>query len=144
MNEKLKQKLLSNEAIVVYLIVLLSAVIGFANPTFLSPATGINLLRTMLVTLIFALCEMIVIVSGGIDVSFPAVACLTMIATIRFLLETGIDSIPLTYTLGILIGAGFGALNAFLITILRIPPLIATLGVSSIRSEEHTSELQSR
>lgn len=61
MNEKLKQKLFSNEAIVVYLIVLLSAVIGFANPTFLSPATGINLLRTMLVTLIFALCEMIVI-----------------------------------------------------------------------------------
>ena len=52
MNEKLKQKLLSNEAIVVYLIVLLSAVIGFANPTFLSPATGINLLRTMLVTLL--------------------------------------------------------------------------------------------
>ena len=74
MNEKLKQKLFSNEAIVVYLIVLLSAVIGFANPTFLSPATGINLLRTMLVTLIFALCEMIVIVSGGIDVSFPAVS----------------------------------------------------------------------
>ena len=55
MNEKLKQKLFSNEAIVVYLIVLLSAVIGFANPTFLSPATGINLLRTMLITLIFAL-----------------------------------------------------------------------------------------
>lgn len=134
MNEKLKQKLFSNEAIVVYLIVLLSAVIGFANPTFLSPATGINLLRTMLVTLIFALCEMIVIVSGGIDVSFPAVSCLTMIATIRFLLETGIDSIPLTYALGVLIGAGFGALNAFLITILRIPPLIATLAVSSITS----------
>lgn len=128
MDSKIKQNLLSNEAIVVYLIIGLSVIIGTANPAFLSPATGINLLRTMLVTLIFALSEMIVIVSGGIDVSFPAVSCLTMIATIKFLLATGIDSVPLTYALGILIGASFGALNAFLITILRIPPLIATLG----------------
>ncbi len=134
MDSKIKQNLLSNEAIVVYLIIGLSVIIGTANPAFLSPATGINLLRTMLVTLIFALSEMIVIVSGGIDVSFPAVSCLTMIATIKFLLATGIDSVPLTYALGILIGASFGALNAFLITILRIPPLIATLGVSSVTS----------
>lgn len=134
MNAKLKQKLLSNEAIVVYIILLLAVIIGSVNPTFISPATGINLLRTMLVTLIFALSEMIVIVSGGIDVSFPAVSCLTMIATIKFLLTTGIDSVPITYAIGILIGATFGALNAFLITIIKIPPLIATLGVSSLTS----------
>ncbi len=134
MNAKIKQKLLSNEAIVVYIILLLALIIGAVNPTFISPATGINLLRTMLVTLIFALSEMIVIVSGGIDVSFPAVSCLTMIATIKFLLATGIDSVPITYGIGILIGATFGALNAFLITIIKIPPLIATLGVSSLTS----------
>lgn len=132
MDAKLKQKLLCNEAIVVYLIVILSAIIGSVNASFLSVATLINLLRAMLVTLIFALCEMVVIVSGGIDVSFPAVASLTMIATVKFLISSGIDSPALAYAIGIGIGAAFGALNAFLITIVKIPPLIATLGVSSL------------
>ena len=58
----------TNEAIVVYTIVALSLAIGFINPAFREFSTAITLSRAMLVTLIFAVLEMMVIVSGGIDV----------------------------------------------------------------------------
>lgn len=131
MNKKLKQTLTTNEMIVVYIIVGLCVLIGAVNPAFLGISTIITLSRAMLVTLIFAVCEMIVIISGGIDVSFPAVACISMYATVRFLLATGIDSPVLAFAMAGGIGILFGALNAVLIAKVKLPPLIATLGVSS-------------
>ena len=94
----------------------------------------VNLLRTMLVTMIFAICEMLVIVSGGIDVSFPAISSLAMIVTVHVMLDNKIESVFFAFALGCLIGAGLGLLNAILIAVFKIPPLIATLGVSSMTS----------
>jgi simple sugar transport system permease protein len=85
----------------------------------------------MLVTLIFAIAEMIVIVSGGIDVSFPAVACISLYGTLKIMLALNIDSLLFAYILAALIGTAFGLVNAILIAKFRILPLIATLGVSS-------------
>lgn len=132
MNHRLKTILTTNEMIVVYIIIGLSILIGLVNPAFNSVSSLVNLSRTMLVTLIFAMCEMIVIVSGGIDVSFPAVASLAMIGTVNIMLKTGLDNVFLAFILGALIGSLLGVLNAFLIGIIKIPPLIATLGVSSV------------
>lgn len=131
---KTRKLLASNEMIVVYIIISLSVLIGVVNPAFASPATLVSIARAMLVTLMFALCEMIVIVSGGIDVSFPAVASLAMYGTVRIMMAAKMDNALLAYGLALLIGAGCGALNAFLIAIVRIPALIATLGTSSIIS----------
>lgn len=55
MNAKTKQILTSNEAIVVYVIIALSALISFVNPAFFGLSTVITLSRSMLVTLIFAI-----------------------------------------------------------------------------------------
>lgn len=132
MNNKLKQKLTTNEMIVVYIIVGLCVLIGVVNPAFLGVSTIITLSRAMLVTLIFAICEMIVIISGGIDVSFPAVACIAMYSTIRFVLAFNIDSPLFAYAMSGVIGLLLGAVNAYLIAKIKLPPLIATLGVSSV------------
>ena len=131
---KVKKLLATNEMIVVYIIVALSAVISLVNPAFASPATLVSLSRAMLVTLMFAMCEMIVIISGGIDVSFPAIASLAMYGTVQIMLKTGLDNAWAAYGIAMLIGIGCGALNALLIAVVRIPPLIATLGTSSIIS----------
>lgn len=132
MNKKMKNIMTTNEMIVVYIIVGLSILIGIVNPAFLGMSTIISLSRSMLVTLVFAICEMIIIISGGIDVSFPAIACISLYATIKFLLFTGIDNPFIAFLMAGLIGMAFGALNAFLIVKFKIPPLIATLGVSSV------------
>lgn len=132
MRKKIKNNLSSNEMIVVYIIFGLSMLIGTVNPVFFGTSTLISLSRSMLVTLIFAICEMIVIISGGIDVSFPAISCISLYATIKFLLLTGIDNPLFAFIMAGLIGMIFGALNAFLIVKFKIAPLIATLGVSSV------------
>ena len=134
MRECMKRRLATNEMMVVYIIVVLSILIGVVNPAFVSVSTGVSLFRSMLVMLIFAAFEMLVIISGGIDVSFPAVASFAMYATAKIMTDHGIDSVWMAYLIGILIGMGFGAVNSLLIVKLGIPPLIATLGISSVAS----------
>lgn len=132
MKKKLAKTLATNEAIVVYTIVVLGVVIGVINPAFFDFSTAITLSRAMLVTIIFAVLEMIVIVSGGIDVSFPAIACFSSYATLRLILAFHIDNVLFFYGIAAVIGVAFGLFNAFLIAKMELPALIATLGVSSI------------
>lgn len=129
---KLKSFTTTNEAIVTYTIIVLCLLIGLANSAFFSFSTVITLSRAMLITLIFAALEMIIIISGGIDVSFPAIACFSAYATMRIILKFQIDSIAFFYICASSMGLVFGAINAFLIAKKNISPLIATLGVSSI------------
>lgn len=131
MKRKIKNSLTSNEMIVVYIIFALSLLISVVNPTFAEMSTVIMLLRSMLVTLVFAVMEMVIIISGGIDVSFPAIACVSFYATIKLSLSTGLDNPILIFVIAAAIGTVLGAVNAVLIAKLNIPPLIATLGVSS-------------
>ncbi len=121
-----------NEMIVTYIILVLSALIGLVNPAFFGVATIIILSRAVLITLVFAICEMIVIVSGGIDVSFPAVASFCMYATLKLVLALDINNVFITFLIAGIFGICFGFINASLIAIFKIPPLIATLGVSSV------------
>lgn len=132
-SKKTKAILTSNQMIIVYIMVVLSILIGTKNAAFFDFSTVITLCRVALVTLIFALGEMLVIVSGGIDVSFPAIACLTLYLPV--FLETKvwkIDNVALIFILAVVLGLTIGAFNAWMISIMGIPPLIATLGTSSI------------
>jgi simple sugar transport system permease protein len=88
----------------------------------------------MLISLVFACIEMTVIVMGGIDVSFPAIACFSSYATIKLILKYDIDSIAFFYVFAAFLGLLLGLLNSYLIVFKSLPPLIATLGVSSVVS----------
>lgn len=131
---KMKEVLTSNQMIIVYIIVVLSAAIGIKNPAFADFATVITLCRALLVTLVFAVCEMVVIISGGIDVSIPAVACAALYIPVVMMKEHDMTSGLLAFVFAALIGLVVGVINAFLVAVLQLPPLIATLGVSSIVS----------
>ena len=144
MNEKLKKLFERNETVIFILIVLLCSVIGVINPSFWGGATLFNTARAMLIMQMFALCEMLVILSGGIDVSFPAVATLAMYATTLFMTKNNIDNVLLTFLMGAVIGALCGALNGLLIATFKIPALIATLGTSSLISGGMLTLLGSR
>lgn len=131
MINKTKNIVTTNEMIVIYIIAGLAILIGFVNSAFVGVPTLISLTRSMLVTLIFAVAEMIVIVSGGIDVSFPAVACISLYGTLKMMMALKIDSPLFAFLMAAFIGTAFGFVNAILIAKFKILPLIATLGVSS-------------
>jgi len=130
--EKMKSALSSNAMIVIYIIVVLLILIAAINPEAFGPATFINTARAMLTMLMFALCEMLVIISGGIDVSFPAIATFAMYSTTKLMIYFGLDGLPLAFLISGVIGLGWGVLNGFLVGTFKIPTLIATLGTSSL------------
>ena len=127
---KWKEILTSNQMFIVYIIVVLCIAISMKTPAFAEVSTIITLARALLVTLCFAICEMVVIISGGIDVSFPAIACASLYIPICVFKENDIDNVVLAFVFAAAIGLVIGIINAVLISLLQIPPLIATLGVS--------------
>ncbi len=133
MNKKMKANLTSTKAILIYVIAVFCIIVGLRQPAFFSPATIITTLRASIFWMCFALSEMVVILSGGIDVSFPAIGCAAMYIPMYMINRVNhIDNAAYAFALAILIGLAFGLLNAVLVSILNIPPLIATLATSSI------------
>jgi simple sugar transport system permease protein len=129
----LRHAVRTQEGAVGLTVVLLALLIGVVNPAFFSVANLFDLLRSMTVEVLFALGVLIVIASGGIDVSFTAVAITALYSSVRLLngLEyTGDMWLP--YLLAALIGGGLGLLNGLLIALFRLPPLIVTLGTQSL------------
>lgn len=127
-----KNKLLSNEMIVLYFIVVLCTAISLKAPAFFTVGTVFDTARSMLITVMFALCQMMVIVSGGIDVSFPAIANFSLYFTIHYMNLFKIDNVLVAFLISALIGLAWGSVNALLIAKFKIPALIATLGTSSV------------
>ncbi|KZL92387.1 ribose transport system permease protein RbsC [Clostridium magnum DSM 2767] len=127
-----KKNLTTNEMFVVYIILILSLLIGLVNPAFFTIDTVFGTARSILITMIFALCEMVIIISGGIDVSFPAIACFSLYFTISIMNIYHINSIVFAFVLSGLLGFAWGVINGLLIGKFKIPALIATLGTSSL------------
>lgn len=127
--------LTSTPMILIYVMVVFCVIAAIRQPAFLSPATLINLCRAGIFTMCFAICEMVVIISGGIDVSFPAIGCVAMyVPMYMYNNGMGVDSVCFFFGVAILIGLAFGILNGVLVAILKLPPLIATLATSSVAS----------
>ena len=129
----MKRILRNNEALVAITIVALCLYIGIRNPVFFTVGNIFDLLRASIVTGIFALGVLLVIVSGGIDVSFTAIAVFAMYATVRLLNAYAPDApIWVAFLAAGLIGLGLGLINAFFIAQFRLPTLIVTLGTLSM------------
>lgn len=127
--------LTSTPMILIYVMVVFCIIAAIRQPAFLSPATLINLSRAGIFTMCFAICEMVVIISGGIDVSFPAIGCVAMyVPMYLYNNDMGVDSAFFFFGVAILIGLIFGILNGVLVSFLKLPPLIATLATSSVAS----------
>jgi simple sugar transport system permease protein len=114
------------------IIVVYIAVVSIKNPLFFTPETLFDMLRSGSGTMLLALGVLMVLVSGGIDVSFPAVAVVSSYLAVVTLDRTGIDNIWFAFAISIAIGTVLGIVNALLITLLRLPTLIVTLGTASV------------
>jgi ABC-type xylose transport system permease subunit len=86
----------------------------FSDPLFLSVTTLTDLLRASVVIGILAVAAMMVLISGGIDVSFTAIAVFAMYSTTVLTLGLMPD-MPwyCIFVISIGIGAFLGAINGF-------------------------------
>lgn len=115
-------------------LVLLAAMVGIGaiNPAFWGLDNLFSLLKSNVITGIMALGVLLVMISGGIDVSFPAFAVAAMYLVVRWMVDTGYPGVVLPFAAATLIGLALGALNAVFIRSFRMIPLIVTLGTASV------------
>jgi simple sugar transport system permease protein len=114
-------------------IVMLSLLIQARSGQFFTGNNLVDLARAIIVPGLLSIGCMMVIVSGGIDVSFTAVASLAMYVTDKILLQSGFTGNVLwAYAMSGGLGLLLGALNGFLIAFLRLPTLVVTLGTGSL------------
>ncbi|MCR9108989.1 ABC transporter permease [Marivita sp. XM-24bin2] len=122
-----------NETLVAGVIIAFCVLATLSDPRFFTITTVSDLLRASIVIGILAVGAMLVLVSGGIDVSFTAIAVFAMYASTVFFLAVWPDAPwPLIFVVSILIGSLLGAINGFFIAFLGLPTLIVTLGTLSI------------
>lgn len=122
-----------NEFWVAVTILLVSVAIGSVNPAFWSLMNLCDLLRSATVTGLFALGAHMVLISGGIDVSFTAIAAVSFYATTKFLVGVGYQG-PMVwiFLLAASAGALLGLVNALFIAAAGLPPFIVTLGTQNL------------
>lgn len=123
-----------NETVLIIAIIVFSLVIGSRSPEFFTLANLFDIFRSSFVQLLFALGVLIVIISGGIDVSFPIVGIFAGYTAVIIMqkFELNGESLLIPITLAILIGVLLGGINAIAIAGFGIPTLIATLGTAGI------------
>ena len=127
-------------------IILLSIFFWSQRPTYLSPDNLFGLLRSMAALSIMAIAQLLVIVSGELDLSVGSIYGLaaTTLAVLWLGPAPGFESqgfsfpiaLPLLVALVLALSVGVfaGAVNAFFTTVVKIPSFIATLGMLSIAS----------
>lgn len=122
-----------SEFYILLVYIALCLLIQVRSGQFFTPNNIIDLLSALVVPGIFAIGEFMVIVSGGFDVSFPALASLSCYATTKVLLDADWQGgIWLPILMAVVIGALLGAFNGIFIGYFNLPAMIVTLGSSSV------------
>lgn len=129
---KLIKKIDKTQRYLLTIIIVYSAIVAFKSPNFLSLSTLFNLVRSSAGTTILAMGVLMVMISGGIDVSFPAIAIFGGYASLRACMAFGITSLAIAFAISIAIGIVLGIGNALLINLLKLEPFIITLAMASV------------
>lgn len=109
---------------------LLCLVLSLLSDRFLTPGNWVNILRQSSINLIIAIGMTYVILTAGIDLSVGAVLALSTVVTAD-LLQRGIPILP-TVILGLTLGGILGLASGLLISRVKVPPFVATLGMMTV------------
>ena len=122
-----------HETMVLLVVLLLATGVGSVNPAFFTFYNMFSLLKNSTVIGFFAIGFFLVLVVGGLDVSFAAIGVFAMYATVKIALALFPEApFVVLCVVAATIGAGFGLINGLLVTQLKAPSLIVTLGTLSL------------
>ncbi|MCI0397108.1 MAG: ABC transporter permease [Chloroflexi bacterium] len=106
---------------------------GILNPGFVNPDQAINIVRLSAFLGIIAAGQTLVILSGGEGIDLSIGAVVTLAAILTFRINDGQNSLVLWALAVVLaVGAAIGFSNGLGIALLKIPPLVMTLGMAGV------------
>lgn len=114
---------------IIFIIVLVIFAI-WLGPSFFSASNLLNITRQTAMVSVMAVAMTFVISSGQIDLSIGAVVALSALSAAWILEVT--DNIFLALGVALSLGVIVGVINGLLVTFLKIPAFLATLGTQSI------------
>jgi ribose transport system permease protein len=124
-------KALKNQAVsMLFILAAMWIVLAFLSPYFFTVNNLFEITLQTAVIAIIAAGETLIIFSGGIDLSVGSVFACS--AVVGGLVYQWTQNLFLSLAATILFGGFMGLVNGFLITRLRVPPFIATLGLMGI------------
>jgi ribose transport system permease protein len=109
---------------------ILCLVLSLLSDRFLTVGNLTNVLRQSTINLIIAIGMTYVILTAGIDLSVGATLALSTVVTAD-LLQRGVPILP-TIGLGLLLGGVLGMANGLLISRVKVPAFVATLGMMTV------------
>ena len=131
--QKLQHLLHANPTAVPAIVLLLSvAVFGLiVGPRFLLLFNLSLIIQQVTIIGVIGVAQTLIIITAGIDLSVGAVMVLCSVIMGKLAIAMGLAA-PLALLIGLAVGAGCGAMNGVLVTRLKLPPFIVTLGTWSI------------
>ena len=119
------------EAALIAANVITALILSLASPYFLTLLNLVNLIEAYSVTTILAAGVFVVLVAGGIDISFAATASAAQYLAAYLVTNLGVPA-PAALALAAALGILMGAINALLTHYLRVASIIVTIATSSI------------
>ena len=128
-----------------FVVLALGLLLGVAvNPHRFTSASNVSTVLTqVMVTGILGVGQTLVILTAGIDLSVGVIMVISSVVMGRLAVLDGIPTL-IAFPLGILVGSFFGFVNGALVTRLKMPPFIVTLGTLSIIGALNTYYSQSQ
>ena len=118
------------EVNVLMAMIVVGALISLYTPYFLTTNNLMGVFRAFSLTAIMSIGMVMVIITGGIDLSVgSAMGLASLVTALAF--DAGFSQAA-SISAGLAVGVGFGLVNGLLITVIGLPPFIATLGTLSI------------
>lgn len=133
MNKKVRSVLHQTEFYVFCIIIAFALIIQIRSGQFFTSNNLMDLVRSMIVPAIYAICALLSFVSTGADVSFPLIAALSAYISVTLGNRWNMGAVPV-FLIAILTGCLIGCINGFFIVKYKFNSLIVTLGTSSICS----------
>lgn len=116
------------------LIVLVFAIALFGillGSKFFSPFALTLILQQVQIVGVLAAAQTLIILTAGIDLSVGAIAVFCTVIMGQFSFRYGIPA-PMSVALGLAVGTGLGAISGWLVSRVKLPPFIVTLGMWQI------------
>jgi len=129
----MKKLFYQHEIYVFIAIFLFTAVVTLINPAFLTLENIFDLIKSASLMGTFAIGMLFVLISGGIDISFTAIATVSGYTIAVLLLRIGDQmNIFLVFLIAAVIGVALGVVNALIIYKFNIPSIITTIATQNI------------
>ena len=126
----IKKLINTSEFVVLLTLIGLYVIVGLINPVFFSISTIFDTLRASTVYFFLAFGLLPIIISGGVDISFVAVAAVSSYAAQMFLVSRGYDGgIWAYFIISCAIGILMGLLIWFLVTRFNLPIFSVSLAL---------------